>query len=186
MRITKVRLKQRAVVIEYENEGETHSVTSRDVPLPSFVAAVANLSSLVLDILHLPKDYAEGLKSTGLTMVETQEVELVCIVATKELPECHSPFNIATPLRFLEHPKEEGSYSPALGSDQVAAVQEVVAEAKKYVKGERAQGQLPLEPEADEGEPDPAPEGDVLEFGAENDNGTPQPVKQKRTRKAKA
>jgi hypothetical protein len=184
MRITKVRLKQRAVVIEYENEGETHSVTSRDVPLPSFVEAVANLSGLVLDILHFPKDYAEGLKTTGLTMVEKQETELVCIVATKELPECHSPFNIATPLRFLAHPAEEGSYSPALSSAQVAAVQAVIAQAKEYVLGRRAQGQLPLETEADEGEPDAAPEGDALEFGAENDNGTPQPVK--RTRKAKA
>jgi hypothetical protein len=168
MRITKVRLRQRAVVIEYASEKETHTLTSRDNPLPSFVKAVENLKPLVLSILHLPADYGDKMKTTGLTMAEKQEAELVTIVAQKELPECHSPFNIATPLRFLAHPEEAGSYSPALDDKDVAVVLDVLEEAKKYVKGDRAQGQLPLESpdggDEEEGEAEPA-QGDVLDFG---------------------
>jgi hypothetical protein len=187
MRITKVRLKQRAVVIHYESEKDTFEITSRDNPLPSFVKAVEALGAVVLRVLHLPETYGTNLKATGLTMTAKQETELVTIVAQKELPDAHSPFNIATPMRFLSHPEEEGSYSPALDDGDVAAVQTVIEEAKKYVKGERAQGQLPLGDEtgAEEqgGEAEPAG-GDVLEFGKPNENGTPIPQKRKRSAKA--
>lgn len=169
MDIRSVRIKRRAVVIDYENEGETHSVTSRDNPLPSFVKAVEGLGSLVLDILHLPTDYQHGLKPTGLTVTGKQGTQLVSIVAQKELTDCNSPFNIATPLRFLSLPEEEGSYSPPLSEKQVALVDSVIKEAKKYVKGDRAQGQLPLvitnddDEGGDDGQDDPS-EGDPLKF----------------------
>jgi len=145
MKIKKVRIKRRAVVIDYEANGEDHSVTSRDTPLPSFVKAVENLGTLILDILHLPTEYIHGLKPAGLTIVDKQDTELVCIVAQKELTDCNSPFNIATPLRFMGTPQEEGSYSPPLTGAQVALVEEVLKEAHAYIDGHRAQGQLPLE-----------------------------------------
>src|SRR5690606_7626171 len=122
------------------------------------------------------------------------------ITGKKDLPDAHAPFNIATPLRFLEHPETEGSYSPPLTEDQVALVEEVIDEAKKYVKGARAQWQLPLDSTDDEGEgsepdePEP-PAAPLLKFsGATNENGTEQPVPEKpkakrtppkRSRKAK-
>ena len=149
MNIQKVRLKRRAVEISYESNGEQHNITSRDMPLPSFVKSVENLTSLVLDVLHLPTDYQKGLKPTGITLTEKQETHLVTITATKELTDCNSPFNIATPLRFLSVPQEEGSYSPPLTEKQVALVDAVIREAKDYVKGNRAQGQLPLDAEDD-------------------------------------
>jgi len=173
MQISKVRLKQRAVVIEYSSEKESHALTSRDNPLPSFVTAVENLKAIALGILHLPAEYAEKMKTTGLTLVDKQETQLVTIVAQKELPECHSPFNIATPLRFMAHPETEGSYSPPLTEKEVAAVQEVIDEAKKYVAGERAQGQLPLgkdedaDDDTEDGKQEPQA-GDVLDFKAKS------------------
>lgn len=176
MEIKRVRIKRRAVVIDYENEGEDHSVTSRDNPLPSFVKAVEALAPLVLDVLHLPSEYQHGLKPTGITIVEKQETELVVVTAQKELTDCNSPFNIATPLRFMAHPKEEGSYSPPLSERQVALVDAVVKEAKKYVKGDRAQGQLPLDAAKDETKDASDPEdGDALDFGKneQTQGGTP-------------
>lgn len=149
MNIRSVRLKRRAVVISYESNGEEHNITSRDMPLPSFVKAVENLASLVLDVLHLPTDYQKGLKPTGITLTEKQETHLVAIVAQKELTDCNSPFNITTPLRFLSVPQEEGSYSPPLNEKQAALVDAVIREAKDYVKGNRAQGQLPLDAQDD-------------------------------------
>lgn len=161
MEIKKVRLKRRAVVIEYDNAGEVHTVTSRDAPLPSFVKAVEALAPLILDICHLPSEYIHGLKPTGLTLVEKQETQMVVVVGQKELTDCNSPFNISTPVRFLSVPKEEGSYSPPLKESQVALVDEVIAQAKKYVKGDRAQGQLPLE--AEKKDEDDKPDSDEEE-----------------------
>jgi hypothetical protein len=197
MRITKVRLTRSQVVVDYTHENDTHNVTSSDAPLPSFVRAVEALMPLVLSILHLPQSYAGTIKgsdgkerpsmvATGLTMAEKQETELVTITAKKELPDAHSPFNIATPLRFIAHPEEAGSYSPALSDEHVAVVQEVLKEAKKYVKGERAQGQLPLDgdsktEEAEEQEP---AGGEVLDFG-KGANGKPAGAVTPPKRKAK-
>ncbi len=185
MKITKVRLTRSKVSVEYENEGDTFAVVSHDRPLPSFYEAVAALCPIILSILHLPATYAgtpnpkdlattlHPLKPTGLTISEKQDVRLVCLTAHKELPDSHSPFNIATPLRFLEHPQEEGSYSPALTAEQVAAIDAVIAEAKKYVGGARAQGVLPLEtPEDTEKEAAAEPQsGDVLDFPNTGDAG---------------
>lgn len=144
MEIRKVRLKRNVVFIEYWNDGETHKVSSPDNPLPSFVKAVENLGILVLDLLHLPSDYIHGLSPQGITLVSRQGTELVAVVATKELNDCSSPLNITTPLRFLSVPEEEGTYSPPLKDAQVDLINEVVREAKNYVGGQRAQGQLPL------------------------------------------
>jgi hypothetical protein len=178
MNITKIRRKRTAVVVEYENEGNDYVLTAHEPPLPSFDAALKAITPLVVDILHLPKAYL-GTKSeeeegkvlneltvSGITITTKQEVRLVTIVAKKDLPDAHSPFNIATPLRFLEHPDEEGSYSPALSDKQGALIEELIEEAKKYVKGERAQGTLPLDQEEDEdgeGEAEPA-EGRQIPF----------------------
>lgn len=186
MRITKVRLTRSQVVVDYTHENDTHNVTSSDAPLPSFVKAVEALKPLVLSVLHLPESYGDKLTPVGLTMAEKQETELVTLVARKELPDAHSPFNIATPLRFLAHPEEEGSYSPALSDEYVAVVQEVLKEAKKYVKGDRAQGQLPLDGEgkAEEGEEQEPAGGEVLDFG-KGANGKPAGAVTPPKRKAK-
>lgn len=164
MEIKKVRITRKAVVIDYHNEGEEHAIVSRDMPLPSFVKAVENLAPVLLDVLHLPNDYIHGLTVTGLTLVDKQDTWLVCITAKKELNDCNSPFNIATPLRFLAVPGEEGSYSPPLKDNQVDLINEVIGEAKAYVGGQRAQGTLPLVDPKEDGPTEPEG-GDVLDFG---------------------
>lgn len=144
MKIKSIRLTKKLVSISYENANEDHELSSQDRPLQEFFDAVEGLRPLILHILHLPEDYGATLTPTGLTLADKQDVQLVCLVAKKDLPECHSPFNIATPLRFLEHPKEEGTYSPALMDEHVALVQKVIDAAKAYIQGNRAQGTLPL------------------------------------------
>lgn len=186
MYVQKVRLTLSKVAIDYKTPtGESHSLECSDAPLPSFVAAIHALSALILDVLHLPSDYGEHLTPTGLTLTDKQEAKLVTITGKKDLPDAHAPFNIATPLRFLEHPETEGSYSPSLTDKQVALVEEVLEEAKKYVKGERAQGQLPLgstdgDDEGSESDEPETPAAPLLKFsGATNENGTEQPVPEK-------
>src|SRR5690606_15137714 len=115
MYVQKVRLTRSNVSVEYKTPtGESHAIECADAPLPSFVKAVHALVALILDVLHLPSEYGEHLTPTGLTLTDKQEAKLVTITGKKDLPDAHAPFNIATPLRFLEHPETEGSYSPPL------------------------------------------------------------------------
>ncbi len=185
MDITKVRIKRKSVSVSFTNEGEDHTLTSSDMPLPAFVKSIEALATTILDILGLPSGYIHGLKPTGITLVDKQETQLVCLTATKELTDCNSPFNIATPLRFLSLPQEEGSYSPPLPAKTVELIDEVIKQAKKYVKGDRAQGQLPLdkEPASEDGDDDGEKE-DPKQTKFPGTEETP-PEKPKKTRKPK-
>ena len=159
MYVQKVRLTRSKVAVEYRTPtGEAHSLECADAPLPSFVAAIHALAPLILEVVHLPAEYGDHLTPTGLTLTDKQEAKLVTLTGKKELPDAHAPFNIATPLRFMAHPETEGSYSPPLTDAQVALVNEVLEEAKRYVKGERAQGQLPLDGATDDDEGEGADE----------------------------
>jgi hypothetical protein len=157
MEITKVKLTRTNVHIEYENEGDSYKYDSKDKPLPSFYEAMEALAPLAITTLGLPKSYVgkkptEGdrepglpLTVNGITIVTKGEARQVCIVATKVLGSCPSPFNITVPLRYMDQPDEEGSASEPYGPKEVALLEEVIAQAKGYLRGERAQGQLPLE-----------------------------------------
>ncbi len=194
MNIHRVRLTRRHVIIDWLTPEGSHGLKLKDNPLPEFRTAIENLSGLVLEILHLPTDYGAGLTATGVTVTDKQDTQLVTITAKKEITDCNSPFNIATPLRFLDLPKEEGSYSPPLSAHQVALVEAVLNEAKRYVKGERAQGTLPLDDGKDDpdDEEQPTPEeGDALDFSQQRQAeeagvaSTPE-EKPKRSRKKRA
>ncbi len=137
--INKVRLTRRNVIIEYHNGSESLSITSPENPLPEFKAAIADLVPLILAICHLPEDYGTNLVASGLTVTDKG---LVTLQAKKSFDDASGPLNIATPLRLLDTPEEEGTYSPALDDDQVALIDEVIEQAKRYVLGERAQGVL--------------------------------------------
>ncbi|MBS0328260.1 MAG: hypothetical protein JSR30_00275 [Proteobacteria bacterium] len=182
LRITKVRRTRKTIFIAYKNGDEEHDLTSRDNPLPAFTKALDALVAVVLSVCHFPEGYGENMTASGLTLTEKG---MVTIQAKKSLPDAAGPLNIATPLRFLEHPKEEGSYSPSLTDEQVDAISEVEEQAKAYVKGDRAQGQIKFEEE----DPDVCPPDEVagaetkeIEF-APDDGGSGKPAKKKRSRK---
>ena len=92
-------------------------------------------------------DYKDGLTVSGLTLCESGKVECVTIVAKKEIAGNSRPFNIATPLIPIDQPEEgEGSH---LTIAQAILVETALEEARKYIRGERSQGQMKLAPEAD-------------------------------------
>lgn len=174
LRIIKVRRTRKSITIHYRNGDEDHEITSRDMPLPSFMKSLDALKPVVLSICGLPDEYAEDMTVSGFTLTDKG---MVTLQAKKSLPDASAPFNIATPLRFLDNPAEEGTYTPALELSAVSLISDAEEEAKSYVKGDRARGQLPL-PE-DETEDD-AEEGDVVqgEFAGDN-QGTGKPAKQR-------
>lgn len=184
MEIKKVRITRKSVVIDYHNEGEEHGITAHDAPLPSFVKAIENLAPVVLALLGLPSDYIHGLSPVGITLTEKLGSWQVSIHATKELSDTSDPFSLATPPRFLAVPTEEGSYSPPLSDAHVDLINEVINEAKAYVGGQRAQGQLPLTKDGEDGPTEPQG-GDVLDFGSKPaPAGEAEEAKAKRSRKS--
>jgi hypothetical protein len=155
--ILKVRRTRKHVVIEYRNGDEDHKLKSRDKPLPVFDNAVAALAPLVCELLHLPKTYVENMRAVGVTITDTSGNEQVTVIAAKSIDDAQGPFNIATPLRLMDLPEAEGSYTPPLGANQVGLIDEVVEQAKQYILGQRAQGQIEFKEEDadDETEDDP-------------------------------
>lgn len=186
--IHKVRLTRRHVKINYTNNSAEIELTEKDNPLPSFKEAIEALGALVLSICHLPLTYAEGMRVSGLTLTAKG---LVTIQAVKSFEDASGPLNIATPLRFLDLPDEEGTYSPALTDAQVALVDSVLEEAKQYVLGNRAQGTLPLEEAKDPLDPDLTGEDEPLLESTQDDEPAAEeiaamPKKTRKSRKPKA
>lgn len=137
-----VEITRRHVIIHYENGTTNRKDREKDNPLPSFTQALAALAPLVLAICHLPASYSKNMRVRSL---EINDKGLVTIKADKSFDDASSPLTIKTPLRFMHLPDEEGTYSPPLKPDQLALIETLIEEAKGYIKGDRAQGQLTLE-----------------------------------------
>lgn len=161
MDITRVRLTKKSVAISYRNNNEEITIQSKDNPRPEFIKAVEALVPLIIETLELPKEYAgrkqiggdeawKLLTSTGLTVSYKGESRQVCLVGKKDLDNCNSPFNIVTPNRMLDDPTEEGAVSTQFTTKQQAVIENVLDEAKEYVRGNRAQGQLGLSDEPED------------------------------------
>lgn len=166
-----VKRTRRFIFIDYAVGDESMTVRSNDNPLPDFTKALDDLALLVGVICHLPEDYCTtGMKIDGIKLI-TQGARVVSVVAQKSVHDASKAFKIVTPGRLLEHPTEEGSYTPPLPDMWIAVVEEIIEQAKQYVLGNRAQGQLPLEGDEDDGDADDDSKGDDL-LGIAPDNGS--------------
>ncbi len=156
IQIVSVKLTRRYVKIAYKQGEDEFNNKWRDIPLPSFYEAMEALCPLVSLICHFPKDYHEtGLRVSEFHIGSKGGAQTIVIHAAKDLDDSSKQFEIKTPERLLEKPTEEGSYSEPLTEAKRAFVWEAIEEARKYIIGERAQGQLTLEDDP-AGEPDPA------------------------------
>lgn len=153
LNIRKMRRSAKKLSFTYLNGEEEHSASYKDNPLPSFGPALDALAPLVCELCELPRDYMTGLTVSGLTLAESGKVECVTIVAKKEIAGNSRPFNIATPLIPIDQPEEgDGAH---LTIAQAILVETAIAEARKYIRGERSQGQMKLAAEeSKEEEPD--------------------------------
>ena len=169
LNIRKIRRSSKKLSFVFLNGEEEHSASYKDNPLPSFGPSLDALAPLVCELCELPKDYKDGLTVSGLTLCESSKVECVTIVAKKEIAGNSRPFNIATPLIPIDQPEEgEGSH---LTIAQAILVETAVEEARKYIRGERSQGQMKLAPEAetevvDEDEPEAGEPGNLIAMPA--------------------
>jgi hypothetical protein len=166
IQITSVKRTRASIVIHYEQGDGKFCIDEPDNPLPTFYKAMDALAPLVPRICHFPKSYAdEGLRVTEFVIGSKGGATTVVLRVKKDLDDSSKEFTFITPERLLEQPTEEGAYSPPLGGEANALVAECIAEAKAYVKGDRAQGQIAFE-EGDEDEDEDKGAGDALKFDA--------------------
>lgn len=174
---------RKTICIHYRQGDGKFDLDERDNPLPAFVQAFDALVALVPTILHLPAQWTENLRVIGIKMGEQGGAATVQLVCRKSVSDASKEFPFVTPYRLLAHPEEPGSYTPPLTDADAALVWDAVEQAKAYVRGDRAQGQIEFESEDDEaeGEPDSPElsENRLIEVPAE-------PVKKRRGRKPKA
>ena len=165
LNIRKIRRSAKKLSFVFINGEEEHSASYKDNPLPSFGPSLDALAPLVCELCELPKDYIAGLTVSGLTLCESGKVECVTIVAKKEIAGNSRPFNIATPLIPIDQPEEgEGSH---LTIAQAILVETALEEARKYIRGERSQGQMRLTPEAEgDDEPESGDTGNLIAMPA--------------------
>lgn len=177
--IVSVKRTRKTIAIAWTQGDATFDIEERDNPLPAFVKAMDALTPIVGTICHLPKAWTDtGVVVKGFKMGEQDGTPTVSLTARKDIDDAAKEFAFKTPERLLAHPTQPGKYTPPLSAEEAELVQEAIEEAKRYVKGERAQGQIEFEDEDENGPID-----------EEEDETAPLPLlpadAQKRTRKPK-
>lgn len=144
LRILQVRNKRSSIFLSWMNGTDEFKVTFHDNPLPSFYKALAALPEHVCALCEFsPKDAAK-IDATGITVAEKGDNSLALIVAKKKVKKGGRVFNIATPLLAM-YPDDENKDADCMDKDTAAAIEKVIKEAKKYIGGDRAQGQIVFE-----------------------------------------
>lgn len=146
------------MVIDYDNpnpnrsgEIDVMSLKTKDIPRPEFKTALDNLQPHLLTILELPTGYGKNMRISGISLSVKGDVTSANIKAVKTLQNSNSAFNIVTPKKPMSC-GEEASGADLLTDECISAIEELVSEAKLFIKGERLQSELRLEDTDDEDE----------------------------------
>ena len=151
--ITSVGVGRKNILIGWEQGESAFDLSERDNPLPGFYKAFEALIPLVATVCHFPAAYAKtGLRVVGLNMGSVGETATVSLSVRKDLDDAAKEFVFRTPLRLLAHPSQPGKYTEPLSAEDAALVEEALDQAKLYIRGERAQGQIAFEDEDGEGD----------------------------------
>ncbi len=140
--IKSVRNTRAAIVIEWTEGSDDCSRTFHDNPLKSFLNALDGLTEHVITLGEFPAGYAKGIEATGITLREKGDNVLAMITAKKKLKRNGRVFNIATPILAMYEGGEDEKGADHMTEVEAAAVEKMIKEAKKYLAGERAQGQI--------------------------------------------
>ncbi len=153
IQILSVKRTRKKIMIRWQQGDSIFNLDEPDNPLPEFNAAFDALPSVVGTICHLGSEYCEkGMRCVKMDVGEKGGTNTVALHVRKDIDDAAKEFSFKTPERLLAHPTEPGKYTPPLPPSDAALVEDMIEQAKQYVWGNRAQGVLGLEDEADEDE----------------------------------
>lgn len=185
--IVSVARTRKTICIHWKQGDGKFDLDERDNPLPSFVKAMDALAPIAGTICHFTKGYSEtGLRVVGMELGEQSGAGTVALKCRKDIDDAAKEFAFKTPERLLAHPSEPGKYTPPLDKEQAGLVEEAVEQAKLYVRGERAQGQIEFEDddEDDTGDGEEAAgQGQLITLPTAEESAAPAPTKKPRKSK---
>jgi len=118
----------------------TSELTSTQPPEPAFLLALQALKADVLKLLELPADYGDGMEVTSVSLSYGDDGRMgVVVTSLKSLEEANSPLVLNTPhLPELDIDDQ----NPCMPGPMQQRVRELVALAKRFAQGKRAQQDL--------------------------------------------
>ncbi len=116
-------------------------------------------------VCEVPANWDTNLRVSGFQIDNLRDVQTVSIGVIKSVTLSGEVLKFPTPSALLDTPKTEGAVTQPLGKDHVALVEDAIEEAKRYVKGERAQGTLDLDADAADDDDDDADAGEEPKQG---------------------
>lgn len=150
--IIEVKRTRRFIAIHYKKGEEDFKIRSNENPLPAFVKAIDALTPIVLAVGELHETWAHNFRVHGFTIGDMRDVKTVSIRGKKGVELSGEVLDLVTPAALLAVPNTEGATTKPIAPAHVALVETAIEEAKRYVLGERAQGTLELDGEADSDE----------------------------------
>ncbi len=151
--IISVKRGRRNVVIHYAKGDAKFELDERDNPLESFYQAFDALPAVVGTICHFGANYTKsGMRVVKMDMGTKGGAPTVALHVRKDIDDAAKEFAFKTPERLLAHPTQEGKYTPPLPKADAGLVEEMIEQAKLYVKGDRAQGEISFEGDEEDDE----------------------------------
>ncbi len=162
MNVTKIKIKQERVSIEYDegivvNDEELfnrYSIDSPEQPVTAFKDSFQKMDFHLIELCELcdkPKEIpimCEDVNITGLSFkYKDGELTSAVVTGTKQLAYSNSPLALNTPNKSINI---DGDFNKMvhLTDPCIAALKSVIDHAKDYVKGERLQIEIDLQEES--------------------------------------
>lgn len=146
MKFTKIRYAGgtvELVLTESPSKNDTDERTRRstDQPRPEFVAALKALDRVVVHVCELPHEWTDQIEVFQLTIQRHPKTERRSFVisAKKPVETASGPFVIHTP-RVAEADLDDDSHG--LSEEATERVDELIAEAERFLRGEKAQQEM--------------------------------------------
>lgn len=141
MEITKVKYEPKApkVMVKWQEDSDTSNKETTfncfDPPLEEFVPAFDSLKPAALDLIGAPEEWGERATVSGVSITHEEERIGAVITLLIDMEErTKGPLVINTP--YLVDADENG---PEMPPAMQTAVRSIQREAKRYVRGDRAQ-----------------------------------------------
>ena len=150
LRFKKIKMtKEGKIQMEYEVKNQKggadeFSFSCIEESKSSFIEALHDLNQDVLEMCELPNDYLGRLQVSGVSFSYGGENETMgaVIIASMILQKSNTNLNLNTPHKTEDFYGETGDERQLLNPTCVSRLNRLVEEAKDYVKGIRAQGNL--------------------------------------------
>lgn len=151
IRFTKIKYnpEKGGVYIAYQkgkNFEDEYTVRCTEKPRPEFIKSMAALAEYVVLICELPSEYVKRIdvKSVSLNYGGPDETKGATITASMMLKNSNAPLNINTPNKAFEmyNSDADPDEKVLMPVECIDAIEELESEARKYIAGHRAQGNL--------------------------------------------